>query len=243
MGNRTESSSEVSGHEIAWERKGRTMTREEYDRQTAAPRPSPSGGSRLTARIAVSDDDAWKQDAACRGKPTRWWFPESNESWSATAVLARHICSTCPVAETCRAVALARHEYGIWGTGQRARAMERRQQPKPPPKPAKQPKPLRPASRPLSALSVAILASLADGPKHLDEIVEQVRGSIDEGQARRRQSGVLRRRHRHVAPGDLGPSGVRAGQRHVVRDALNTLMRHGYVERADMNVWTTKGQP
>lgn len=224
----------MSGHEIAWMRGGRTMTREEYDRQEPVEKPSPSGGTRLLERILVASDDAWKKDAACRGKPTAWWFPEPNQFWSPIALRARQICASCPVLETCRATAQARNEHGIWGdTSNRTRATERRIERKANPKPqrARPVKAKKPPHRPLAPLSQAIVAALADGHWcDLDVLVERVRHAVDDDQARRRQVGVLRAKQRHVDPAQLGPAGVRAGQRQVVRDSLNTLQRRGFVE-------------
>jgi WhiB family transcriptional regulator, redox-sensing transcriptional regulator len=58
----------------------------------------------------------WMADAACRGYPTEWWFPERGEM----ATEAKAICARCPVAEQCLELGLSMptgggHGYGIWG--------------------------------------------------------------------------------------------------------------------------------
>lgn len=54
----------------------------------------------------------WHDDAACRDKPTRWWFPEGNES----PAHAIKVCRGCPVRVDCLADAY-RYDvhHGIWG--------------------------------------------------------------------------------------------------------------------------------
>lgn len=52
---------------------------------------------------------AWLELAACRGKPTAWWYPQRGDSF--TAAVAKSICSTCPVRAECLADALATEGY------------------------------------------------------------------------------------------------------------------------------------
>lgn len=59
----------------------------------------------------------WTDRAACRGKPTSWWFPAQYENF--VADVAKQICAACPVRRTCLAECLAQehaHErHGIFG--------------------------------------------------------------------------------------------------------------------------------
>jgi hypothetical protein len=58
--------------------------------------------------------DEWRNDAACKGKPTEWWYPAKGGSpW---AQKARDICASCPVSAECSTFARYNAErYGIWG--------------------------------------------------------------------------------------------------------------------------------
>lgn len=47
---------------------------------------------------------SWVERAACRGKPTAWWFPEPGGRFDAQ--VARLICGRCPVAAECLQQAL-----------------------------------------------------------------------------------------------------------------------------------------
>lgn len=60
------------------------------------------------------DPANWKQDAACVGYPTRWWYPELGNGLRETQK-ARAVCADCPVQEECLTAGLERHEDGIWG--------------------------------------------------------------------------------------------------------------------------------
>lgn len=47
----------------------------------------------------------WLELAACRGKPTAWWYPERGEHFRAgVAVL---VCRSCPVRRQCLDAAIA----------------------------------------------------------------------------------------------------------------------------------------
>jgi WhiB family redox-sensing transcriptional regulator len=79
-----------------------------------APMPAPSS--------------AWRQLAACRGKPLSWWYPPP---WDRFAdAVARSICRTCPVRLPCLAYALEHdgdYPAGIFGgLGARQRMALRR---------------------------------------------------------------------------------------------------------------------
>jgi hypothetical protein len=59
----------------------------------------------------------WRDLAACRGHPSRWWWFSADP----TAVeLARRVCSACPVAGPCLAEALAEEAESPWRYGLRA---------------------------------------------------------------------------------------------------------------------------
>ena len=58
----------------------------------------------------------WRLEAACRGMPTGWWFPERPPTGPMIANMrkAKAICATCPVQVEC--LDDGRDElYGIWG--------------------------------------------------------------------------------------------------------------------------------
>ena len=60
------------------------------------------------------DIDLWRNDAACRGLPTEWWYPDQGDN----AHRAKAICAECPVTTQCGNYAEANEElYGIWGGG------------------------------------------------------------------------------------------------------------------------------
>lgn len=80
----------------------------------------------------------WREQAACRGKPTGWWFPPAQMTvtdW-ADYQRAREICASCPVRSECLTYALgdqATRTNGLWaGTtpderrGKKRREAERR---------------------------------------------------------------------------------------------------------------------
>lgn len=76
---------------------------------------------------AVSDVDDWRARAACRGRDTKWWYPESGDFRIETEI-AVSVCRSCPVSVECLAAALdeersAYVRFGIRGgllPGQRA---------------------------------------------------------------------------------------------------------------------------
>lgn len=74
--------------------------------------------------------EEWMDQAACNGKPNRWWFPAQGESNQPLARRARQICAGCPVRTECgdyRERTNTRH--GIWGGElQNERQKRRRQQ-------------------------------------------------------------------------------------------------------------------
>jgi len=69
----------------------------------------------MTADLGVSHDQAWVAAAACRGKPTSWWFPARGDVFAAQVALT--ICRTCPVRCECLAEAVELEDvpYGIRG--------------------------------------------------------------------------------------------------------------------------------
>ena len=63
----------------------------------------------------------WTADAACRNKPTDWWFPDRGGDFTK----AKQICATCPVKQQCLDYSLTLPALvGIWGglTGRERRA-------------------------------------------------------------------------------------------------------------------------
>ena len=61
-------------------------------------------------------DSSWRQAAACRGKPTAWWFPDPGPAGAEALSAARAVCDACPVRADCLAEALAtKEQMGIWG--------------------------------------------------------------------------------------------------------------------------------
>jgi WhiB family transcriptional regulator, redox-sensing transcriptional regulator len=67
----------------------------------------------------------WRQQSACRDKPTRLFFHSSSNTAMLTA--ARQVCCSCPVQEPCLAYALRHPDLtGVWaGTTPRQRAQLR----------------------------------------------------------------------------------------------------------------------
>lgn len=61
-------------------------------------------------RMLLEED--WKLDAACRGKPTEWWYPQRGDK----AHRAHLICADCPVRTECDEYATQhRDTHGVWG--------------------------------------------------------------------------------------------------------------------------------
>jgi WhiB family redox-sensing transcriptional regulator len=59
--------------------------------------------------------DEWWDQAACRGKPLAWWFPESTGERGIYDA-ARQICRHCPVAADCLTYAEAYEcTHGMFG--------------------------------------------------------------------------------------------------------------------------------
>lgn len=60
---------------------------------------------------------SWLDEAACRGRDTRLWFPARGDS--VTVAVARQICRRCPVRESCLTEALEVEidglRYGVRG--------------------------------------------------------------------------------------------------------------------------------
>ena len=69
-----------------------------------------SDGANITAMLDTRPP--WHQDAACRGMPTSWWYPQRGESTDN----AKQVCKHCPVQADCLDHALdTRERFGIWG--------------------------------------------------------------------------------------------------------------------------------
>jgi WhiB family redox-sensing transcriptional regulator len=64
------------------------------------------------------DPRNWGLDAACKGMPSDWWFPDRFNTREAieNTRTAKKICSTCKVKIQCLELANATSEpFGIWG--------------------------------------------------------------------------------------------------------------------------------
>jgi WhiB family redox-sensing transcriptional regulator len=70
----------------------------------------------------------WRDEAACSGLDTRLFFPASEDD-QVQLTLARQVCATCLVQESCLAYAIdSRQTVGIWGgaTTRERRRLRRR---------------------------------------------------------------------------------------------------------------------
>lgn len=81
---------------------------------------------RRNERVAEADW-SWRDDAACKDKPTDWWFG-SDRVASEETQWAIAICEGCPVRAACLDFAINTHqEEGLWaGLNPRERRNERR---------------------------------------------------------------------------------------------------------------------
>jgi WhiB family redox-sensing transcriptional regulator len=61
--------------------------------------------------------DSWRALAACRGMDTDLFFPEGRgRTLRSRELIAKNVCSACPVARECREEASTLPErFGIWG--------------------------------------------------------------------------------------------------------------------------------
>jgi len=64
----------------------------------------------MTTQSWFFGDAPWRALAACKGKPTRWWFDGTNEERDR----AQSICARCPVREPCAEFGRSQHQ-GRWG--------------------------------------------------------------------------------------------------------------------------------
>lgn len=70
------------------------------------------------AEFLSEEIQAWRAQAACRGKGHRIFFPERGGEWEE----AMAICAPCPVKTQCADWALRHERFGIWGgTSERER--------------------------------------------------------------------------------------------------------------------------
>jgi WhiB family redox-sensing transcriptional regulator len=68
----------------------------------------------MTLELLVAElRPTWQREAACRGRPSRWWF---NERGGLELELARRLCAGCPVRSPCLAYALEVDDnlVGVW---------------------------------------------------------------------------------------------------------------------------------
>ena len=72
----------------------------------------------------------WLNAAACRDKPSHWWFPTKPATTQVRADIAaaKAVCGTCPVRDDCLDHSLRWEVEGIWGgSTARERRVLRRQ--------------------------------------------------------------------------------------------------------------------
>lgn len=70
-------------------------------------RDAPTGDPcRLPVGVFV-EDQAWRAEAACRGRPLGLFFPRRGD----IGIAAKAICASCPVAEACLSAALAEESH------------------------------------------------------------------------------------------------------------------------------------
>jgi WhiB family redox-sensing transcriptional regulator len=82
--------------------------------------------------MALSDllwepDEDWREDAACVGSGTDFFFPVADED--PKVEVAKQVCEGCPVQDECLAYALSTNQTeGVWGgmTGNERRRLRRR---------------------------------------------------------------------------------------------------------------------
>lgn len=60
---------------------------------------------------------SWRDDAACKGYDTAWWYALPGTDEHDQALL---LCDTCPVQADCRAEAMEQREQGLWGLAWRS---------------------------------------------------------------------------------------------------------------------------
>lgn len=78
--------------------------------------------------------EPWRHKAACKNKPSEWWFPDDGSRTHTTLKPENHhaiqICKTCPVQQQCATWAITKPEHhGIWGalTAEQRRGIRRQQ--------------------------------------------------------------------------------------------------------------------
>jgi hypothetical protein len=64
----------------------------------------------MLAEVVRARDEHWRQDAACRGLPTGWFYPEVGNSADPRALAA---CAACTVRDECWADGV-NEQYGVW---------------------------------------------------------------------------------------------------------------------------------
>ena len=63
--------------------------------------------------MSKNNDYNWQDDAACKGLPTEWFFPETKDHEMQSRGL--DVCAGCPVKKDCYEYALPYEEFGTWG--------------------------------------------------------------------------------------------------------------------------------
>jgi WhiB family transcriptional regulator, redox-sensing transcriptional regulator len=63
------------------------------------------------------DEIAWREQAACVGTPTEWWFPVDDHGRAVADEVpyeADRLCGVCPVRSECYDHALRSERYGVY---------------------------------------------------------------------------------------------------------------------------------
>jgi len=61
-------------------------------------------------------DDRWMNDAACKALTNLFPAPaERPQARDRREAMARSVCASCRVSDSCRVYARDNHEYGFWG--------------------------------------------------------------------------------------------------------------------------------
>lgn len=77
------------------------------------------------ASVRTNTDTSWMQHSSCRGMDPRLWHPERGDDHLGL-IIAKQICSICPVKQKCLDYALENNErIGVWGgtTGRERRVI------------------------------------------------------------------------------------------------------------------------
>lgn len=216
----------IAVHEGRRRTGGTPVTLEQYrreDAQRTGP-PPPARGTRLTEVAQPAWEGHWRDHAACKGKPTHWWFPPPGNN-PATSAVARSICAACPVKEPCRADAVANNDQGIRGDASGSDRRRFRQQ-------AGLMK-----RKPRGPIAEAVMQVIVDGnwwtyeaiAAALGDIITEERAIARWRYERTRAAQKAGRTFHNNAPATR--SAITDGRRLVVRDTVANLDKTGAVQR------------